>query len=72
MSPGVLSRAAGTPVDPVKLYSSYLQMGALGVPEGLDGQVDQKAQACQEGPQLHYLPSVPDGKRGRACNETMT
>lgn len=34
-------------------------MGALEALEGLDGQVDQKAQACRVGPQLHYHPSVP-------------
>lgn len=34
-------------------------MGAPGGLVGLDGQVDQKAQACLVGPLLHYLPSAP-------------
>lgn len=51
-SPCVLSgRLASTAtVDQVKQCSSYLQMGGLGALGGLDGQVDQKAQACRVGP----------------------
>lgn len=34
-------------------------MGGPGGLGDLDGQVDQKAQACLVGPLLHYLPSAP-------------
>lgn len=47
-------------------------MGGPGVLGDLDGQEDQKAQACLVVPQLHYLPSAPDREKGRARYDSMT